>query len=52
MSWENTIKKESEFYTKRNLRKLLEILESDMEDFSKVNQSIGFVRSMLKQIGD
>jgi len=52
MSWENTIKKESKFYTKRKLRKLLEILESDMEDFSKINQSIGFVEGMLKQIDD
>jgi len=39
----------SNYYTKRKLRALLEILKGDMKDFSKVHQSIGFVQSMLKQ---
>ena len=49
MSWEDSIRKESSFYTKRKLRKLLEILESDMDDFSKVAQAKGFIESMLKE---
>ena len=48
MNWEETIKKESKSYTKRKLRRLLEILESDMDDFSKLNQAKGFVQGMLK----
>lgn len=50
--WENTIRKESSFYTKRKLRKLLEILYSDMDSDDKVAQAKGFVESMLKQMSD
>lgn len=52
MSWEDSIKKESKFYTKRKLKRLLNILESDMDDFSKINTAIGFVNGMIKQIDD
>ena len=60
MSWEDTMKRyplrenrgESSFYTKRKLRALLELLNSDANDFSKVHQAIGFVESMLKQMDD
>ena len=50
MSWENKIRKESSFYTKRKLRKLLDILNSDMEPTSKVAQAQGFIESMLRRI--
>lgn len=60
MSWEDTMKRyplrenrgESGFYTKRKLRALLDLLNSDMEPTSKVAQAQGFVESMLKQLGD
>ena len=58
MSWEDTMKRyplrenrgESSFYTKRKLRALLDLLNSDMEPTSKVAQAQGFVESMLKQM--
>ena len=58
MSWEDTMKRyplrenrgESGFYTKRKLRALLDLLNSDMEPTSKVAQAQGFVESMLKQM--
>ena len=50
MSWELVLK-ESKFYTKRKLRKLLEILEkTDMDDTSKVGYAKGFVKGMIEQI--
>ena len=49
MSWENKIRKESSFYTKRRLRKLLDILNSDMEPTSKVAQAQGFIENMLRE---
>ena len=60
MSWEDTMKRyplrenrgESGFYTKRKLRALLDLLNSDMEPTSKVAQAQGFVESMLKQLRD
>lgn len=52
MSWEDSIRKESKFYTKRKLKRLLDILESDTDDFSKINTAIGFVNGMIKQIDD
>ena len=55
MSWEDTIKKESKlpahiFDTKRKLKDLLKILESDMDDFSKVGYAKGFVEGMLTKM--
>jgi len=58
MSWEDTMKRyplrenrgESAFYTKRKLRALLDLLNSDMEPTSKVAQAQGFVESMLKEV--
>ena len=60
MKWEDTMKRyplrenrgESSFYTKRKLRALLDLLNSDMEPTSKVAQAQGFVESMLKQLRD
>ena len=60
MKWEDTMKRyplrenrgESGFYTKRKLRALLDLLNSDMEPTSKVAQAQGFVESMLKQLRD
>jgi len=60
MSWEDTMKRyplrenrgESGFYTKRKLRALLDLLNSDMEPTSKVAQAQGFVESMLKQMSE
>jgi hypothetical protein len=60
MKWEDTMKRyplrenrgESSFYTKRKLRALLDLLNSDMEPTSKVAQAQGFVESMLKQMSE
>tara|TARA_R100000406_G_scaffold14674_1_gene9239 strand:+ start:7791 stop:7967 length:177 start_codon:yes stop_codon:yes gene_type:complete len=57
MSWEDTMKRyplrenrgKSNFFRKRKLRALLDILNSDMEPTSKVAQAQGFVESMLKE---
>jgi|TARA_Y100000114_G_C11744410_1_gene320808 hypothetical protein len=60
MKWEDTMKRyplrenrgESSFYTKRKLRALLDLLNSDMEPTSKVAQAQGFIESMLKQMSE
>ena len=56
MSWEDTMKRypmkerrQSNFYRKAKLQKLLDILNSDMEPTSKVAQAQGFIESMLKE---
>jgi len=47
MSWEDILKDRN---IKSHLEALLKILNSDYDDFAKVNQAIGYVEGMLKRM--
>ena len=51
MSWEDIVKEETSSLTvKRKLKRLLKILNSDIDDSAKVNQAKGYLNSYMKEL--
>tara|TARA_B100000963_G_scaffold47498_1_gene35789 strand:- start:1125 stop:1280 length:156 start_codon:yes stop_codon:yes gene_type:complete len=51
MTWEDIVKEETSSLTvKRKVRRLLKILNSDIDDSAKVNQAKGYLNSYMKEL--